>query len=128
MTCQQRADGGASLCVQGKPSLWTSILEAEDNADDVERFEDAPDSPTHASGADLPSPAEAQPSGKDPLLADASDDDSKEAATAAGGSDEEEDGEGDMGPSTSGQGQMDSSEGHLQPTGPALGVYDMRKR
>ena len=29
--------------VQGKPALWNSVLEAEDHADDVEHFQDLPD-------------------------------------------------------------------------------------
>ena len=41
--------------VQGKPSLWNSILEPEDNADDIEHFEDAPEPLTEAeqSNSDL---------------------------------------------------------------------------
>ena len=103
--------------------MWNSILEPEDNTDDVEHFQDIPDSPTHESPHDSVEHQEA---------ADAE-------AQAAGANEEEEvedeeDGEGDMGPSTSGREGLPGVRGQMQGSAPAGALptaplaYDMRKR
>lgn len=105
-------------CLQGKPALWNSILEPEDNADDVEHFQDIPDSPSES--------AEAQEAQK-----------AADVEAEAAGTDEdedEEDGEDDMGPSTSGREGLPGRRGQVQgfasagvlPNAPV--GYDMRKR
>lgn len=106
--------------LQGKPALWNSILQPEDNADDVEHFHDIPDSPTHGS------PHESTDNQR-----------TAEEQVEPAGSDEdedEEDEEGDMEPSTSGREGLLGSRGPVQGSGPAGAAanapvgYDMRKR
>ena len=123
--------------MQGKPSLWSSILEAEDNEDDVERFQDMPESPTHNSG-----PKAAQASGAEKEADNVSQqqlDSRDKAADREFAEDQEEEEEeeeegGDMAPSTRGRGQVEGGGGLLQGSAPAglpgtasMG-YDMRKR
>ena len=112
-----------SFNLQGKPALWNSILEPEDNADDVERFQDIPDSPTHDSAAQ---PAEAQ-AAQAAAQAEA-------VAVRADEEEDEDDEEGDMGPSTSGREEVAGARGHSQRFALAGALqdgsvgYDMRKR
>lgn len=111
---------GSSWTLQGKPALWNSILEPEDNADDVEHFRDIPDSPTDDSP---PKSAKRQ---------NAADVDEAEAAGTE--DDDEEDGEGDMEPSTSGREGLPGVRGQMMGSAPAGALphapvgYDMRKR
>ncbi|KAL3136772.1 hypothetical protein ABBQ38_005486 [Trebouxia sp. C0009 RCD-2024] len=109
-----------SETLKGKPALWNSILQPEDNADDVEHFHDIPDSPTHGS------PHESTDNQR-----------TAEEQVEPAGSDEdedEEDEEGDMEPSTSGREGLLGSRGPVQGSGPAGAAanapvgYDMRKR
>ena len=112
------------FALQGKPALWNAILEPEDNADDVEHFQDIPDSPTHDS---LAHPAASQAEAEAEAEAEA-------GAVGTDEDDDEEDQEGDMGPSTSGQKELPGALGQLQGSGPAgplqngLVGYDMQKR
>ncbi len=118
--------------MQGKPSLWNSILEAEDNEDDVERFQDMPESPTHASGPEAAQASDAEEEADDVRQQQSRD---KEADREVDEDQEEEEEEdGDMAPSTSGRGQVEGGEGPLQGSalaelpGTASTGYDMRKR
>lgn len=117
--------------MQGKPSLWNLILEAEDNEDDVERFQDMPESPTHASGLEAAQASDAENEADD-VRQQQLDCRDKEADREVDEDQEEED--GDMEPSTSGRGQVESGGGLLHGSAPA-GLpgtastgYDMRKR
>lgn len=117
-------------CMQGKPSLWNSILEAEDNEDDVERFQDLPDSPTHASGSEAAQTAEAEGRNEDVRRSEHGSSE-EEAEGEEEQEDEEEDGDDGMGPSTSGRGHLEDGAGLLRqsaPAGTATTGYDMRKR
>ena len=122
--------------MQGKPSLWNSILEAEDNEDDVERFQDLPDSPARASGSEATQTAEAEDRGEDVSRSEehAEPGSSEEGDGEDGQDGEEEDGDGDMGPSTSGRGQLEDGAGLLRQSAPvglqgtASSGYDRRKR
>ena len=119
--------------MQGKPSLWSSILEAEDNEDDVERFQDMPESPTHNSGPEAAQASDAEEEAHD--VKQQLDSRDKEADREVDkGQEEDEEEDGDMAPSTSGQVEGDG--GLLQGPAPApAGLpgtasmsYDMRKR
>ncbi len=120
--------------MQGKPSLWNSILEAEDNEDDVERFQDMPESPTRASGAEAAQASDAEEEADD-VRQQQLDSRDKEADREVDEEQEEEEEEGgDMAPSTSGRGQVEGEAGLLQGSAPAglpataFTSYDMRKR
>lgn len=120
------------MCVwvfQGKPALWNSILQPEDNADDVEHFHDIPDSPGHDppfASTEIQRPVE-----EDAEAARADDPEDEEDGEGEFG---EEDEEGDMGPSTSGREGLPGSRGQVHGSAPAGGApsapvgYDMRKR
>ena len=123
--------------MQGKPSLWNSILEAEENEDDVERFQDLPDLPTHALGSEATQTAEAEGRGQGVSRSEEHAEPGSSEEEAEGEdeqSGEEEDGDGDMGPSTSGRGHLEDGAGLLRQSAPAglqgtaATGYDMRKR
>lgn len=101
--------------------MWNSILEPEDNSDDVEHFQDIPDSPSHESPHDSVAHQNAAEG-------------EAEAAGADNDEEDEEDGEGDMGPSTSGREGLPGVRGQMQGSAPAGALpsapvaYDMRKR
>ena len=107
--------------------MWNSILEPEDNADDVENFQDIPDSPTHDSALESATVQEVEAAAAAPSRAvqkeEEDDDDNEDEGSE----------EGDMGPSTSGQEAGPSARGQ---NGAAPGAalqnaqvgYDMRKR
>ena len=122
------------LRMQGKPSLWNSILEAEDNEDDVERFQDMPESPTHASGLEAAQALDAEEEADDVRQQQLDSRDKAADREVNEDHEEEEEEDGDMAPSTTGQGQVESGEGPLQgsapagPPGAAPMGYDMRKR
>ncbi len=122
------------LCMQGKPSLWNSILEAEDNEDDVERFQDMPESPTQASGPEAAQASDAEEEADDVRQQQLDSRDKVADREVDEDQEEEEAEDGDMAPSTSGRGQVEGGEGLLQGSAPAglpgtasMG-YDMRKR
>ena len=112
--------------LQGKPSLWTSILEPEDNSDDVEHFEDYPDSPPPASGAEAVQTQEVHEHGGHVSQHQSSKAHPGGDEEAADEEDEEEEDMGvDKSPSSSGQGRLQRPAGALQSSSEG---YDMRKR
>lgn len=120
--------------MQGKPSLWNSILEAEDNEDDVERFQDMPESPTHASGPEAAQGSDAEEEADDIRQQQLDSRDKEADREVDEEQEEEEEVDGDMAPSTSGRGQVEGGGGLLQESasaglpGTASMGYDMRKR
>ena len=120
--------------MQGKPSLWNSILEAEDNEDDVERFQDMPESPTHASAPEATQASDAEEEADDVRQQQLDSRDKAADREVDEDQEEEEGGDSDMAPSTSGRRQVEGGGGLLQASAPA-GLpgtastgYDMRKR